>query len=291
MSKELLWSDDRMRQVAFDRQSDFGVSAFWAAMDMAVQMRDDMQARIAELEAQVGVWVPMPDDWSYSSEENLTLRVKHNGATIVASDYAVFGSPLPNINQHHLPDGVRLCQQRTAPVEAQPDAQGDVWTPVPDDSLRYHAGLQSYMLDGEPIDFFSLPDNVAICRRTAPVEAQPVQPTIVCLCGSTRFWRQFQISGLEETLAGKIVLSIGSASGTDDEHFGHLSKEEHDRIVKRLNELHFRKIDMADEVLILNAGGYVGIHTQAELDYARKLGKRIRFLEPEQQRPAAEAAA
>lgn len=115
-----------------------------------------------------------------------------------------------------------------------------------------------------------------------PAAAPVPAPTIVCLCGSTRFWREFQRASLAETLAGKIVLSIGSASGTDEEHFGHLSQEEHDRIIEQLNELHFRKIELADEVLILNLGGYIGMHTTAELAYARKLGKTVRFLEPEQ---------
>ncbi len=54
-------------------------------------------------------------------------------------------------------------------------------------------------------------------------------PTIVCLCGSTRFWRTFQQASLSETMAGKIVLSIGAASGTDDEHFGNLPRDEYDR--------------------------------------------------------------
>jgi len=106
-------------------------------------------------------------------------------------------------------------------------------------------------------------------------------PTIVCLCGSTRFWREFQRASLRETLAGKIVLSIGAASGTDDEHFGNLPREEYDRIKAELDELHLRKIDLADEVLILNVGGYIGESTSRELEYARKLGKRVRFLEPE----------
>lgn len=105
------------------------------------------------------------------------------------------------------------------------------------------------------------------------------QPTIVCLCGSTRFWRAFQQAGLSETMAGRIVLSIGAASGTDDEHFGNLPKAEYDRIKTMLDELHMRKIDLADEVLILNCGGYIGESTARELAYARKLGKIVRFLE------------
>jgi len=107
------------------------------------------------------------------------------------------------------------------------------------------------------------------------------RPTIVCLCGSTLFWREFQKAGLRETLAGRIVLSIGAASGTDDEHFGNLDRKEYDKVKERLDELHLRKIDLADEVLILNVGGYVGESTRREYEYAVAHGKRIRWLEPE----------
>jgi hypothetical protein len=106
------------------------------------------------------------------------------------------------------------------------------------------------------------------------------RPTITCLCGSTRFWRQFQRSGLAETMAGRIVLSIGAASGTDDEHFGNLQEAEYDRLKGRRDTLHLRKIDLADEVLILNCEDYVGQSTQRELGYARAAGNRIRWLLP-----------
>ena len=105
------------------------------------------------------------------------------------------------------------------------------------------------------------------------------KPTIVCLCGSTRFWREFQRASLRETLAGKIVLSIGAATGTDDEHFGNLPQEEYDHIKKQLDELHLRKIDLSDEVLILNVDGYIGESTRNELNYAITNGKKIRYLE------------
>lgn len=106
------------------------------------------------------------------------------------------------------------------------------------------------------------------------------RPTIVCLCGSTRFWRQFQRSSLSETMAGRIVLSIGAATGTDDEHFGNLPRQEYDRIKTMLDTLHLRKIDICDEVLILNVGDYVGESTMRELGYARAAGKGVRWLEP-----------
>lgn len=111
-------------------------------------------------------------------------------------------------------------------------------------------------------------------------EPRKPRPTVVTLCGSVRFFKQFQKSSLEETLAGKMVYSIGSASGTDEDHFGHLPEEERAAIIDRLNELHLRKIDDSDEILVLNCGGYVGIHTQREIDYAKQQGKKIRYLEP-----------
>lgn len=109
----------------------------------------------------------------------------------------------------------------------------------------------------------------------------PRRPVIVCLCGSCRFWMHFQKASLQETLVGRIVLSIGAATGDDDSHFGHLPKADYDRVKDKLDELHLRKIDLADEVLILNVGGYIGESTRRELEYARAHDKHVRFLEPE----------
>lgn len=109
--------------------------------------------------------------------------------------------------------------------------------------------------------------------------ASTQKPTIVCLCGSTRFGEAFRNANLNETLAGKIVLSIGCTMKSDAEIFGYMTDEERQEITKKLEHLHFRKIELADEVLILNVGGYIGESTGRELEYARKLGKVIRFLE------------
>jgi hypothetical protein len=103
------------------------------------------------------------------------------------------------------------------------------------------------------------------------------RPTIVCLCGSTRFWREFQKAGLEETLAGKIVLSIGAATGSDEEHFGHLPVEEFKVIKDRLDALHLEKIKLADELRIINPGGYIGESTFHEVLFALSLNKPIRW--------------
>jgi hypothetical protein len=99
------------------------------------------------------------------------------------------------------------------------------------------------------------------------------RPTIVVLCGSTRFRDAYEAAMRTETLAGKIVLTVGL--------FGHVEGLDMDGPVKAmLDQLHLRKIDRADEALFLNFGGYIGASTQRELDYARLHGKRIRFLEP-----------
>jgi hypothetical protein len=104
-------------------------------------------------------WRPLPNDWSYSSEETLSLRVKADGETIVTADYAVYGSPLPNINHHHLPPDIRLCQAHAvepAPVPvapAIPEIIGALEFFVENfgswngnDSATYHTGFLSKLL-------------------------------------------------------------------------------------------------------------------------------------------------
>jgi len=101
------------------------------------------------------------------------------------------------------------------------------------------------------------------------------KPMIVCICGSTRFKQEFIDANLRETMKGKIVLTVGCFRHTEKEP----PTEEECRM---LDELHLRKIDLADEVLILNVGSYIGKGTFRELQYAYESKKKIRFLEPDQ---------
>lgn len=106
-------------------------------------------------------------------------------------------------------------------------------------------------------------------------------PVIVCLCGSTRFYEAFQDANYTETMAGKIVLSVGFYSHSADKCLIHGEKIGITPAEKEmLDELHKRKIDLADEIFVLNVGGYVGQSTRSEIEYAWKHGKGIRFLEP-----------
>ena len=105
------------------------------------------------------------------------------------------------------------------------------------------------------------------------------KPTVVCLCGSTRFYEMFAKANLEETLAGRIVLTIGCTTKSDNELFANFPPDEKTRVKADLDNLHKRKIDISDEIFVLNVGGYIGESTQSEIDYAKKLGKKIRYLE------------
>lgn len=87
----------------------------------------------------------------------------------------------------------------------------------------------------------------------------------------------FQRANLEETIAGRIVLSIGCNTKSDSDliALGELTEE----AKAALDELHKRKIDLADEILVLNVGGYIGASTRSEIDYAEKLGKPVRYMQ------------
>ena len=97
---------------------------------------------------------------------------------------------------------------------------------------------------------------------------------IVCLCGSTKFKEEFVAANKEESLKGNIVLTVCSFTYADKEK---LSDEDKNF----LDKLHLRKIDVSDEVIILNVGGYIGHSTGIELAYARYHSKPVRFLEEE----------
>ena len=96
---------------------------------------------------------------------------------------------------------------------------------------------------------------------------------VITLCGSTRFKEQFLEVQKRLTLAGNIVISVGlfGHSG-DDEVWTEGTKE-------MLDDMHKRKIDMADAIYVINVGGYIGSSTRSEIEYAQKNGKQVYYLE------------
>lgn len=103
---------------------------------------------------------------------------------------------------------------------------------------------------------------------------------VITLCGSTRFKEEFMMAQKRLTLEGNIVISVGLFGHSGDEEVwdgmdeGTLSKTK-----EMLDDMHKRKIDMADEIFVINVGGYIGDSTRSEIDYAIKHGKKVRYLE------------
>ena len=109
--------------------------------------------------------------------------------------------------------------------------------------------------------------------RYAEIHNPMIKPNVVCLCGSTKFKGAFVRANKAETLKGSIVLSVGL--------FGHHEDLDMDGEVKAmLDQLHLRKIDIADEILVLNVNGYIGSSIRKEIDYAKLSNKSVRYLEP-----------
>lgn len=104
------------------------------------------------------------------------------------------------------------------------------------------------------------------------------RPTVVALCGSTTYWDEIADANLYETAAGRIVLAPGC--NLKQPHPLWADPVQADRLKLMLDALHRQKIDLADEVLIVNPGGYIGDSTRREIDYARSLGKPIRYTHP-----------
>jgi len=101
-------------------------------------------------------------------------------------------------------------------------------------------------------------------------------PPVVCVCGSTRFTGEFNRQRKELTERGEIVLSIEVVATQAREH----DPQHCDPALKaRLDELHKRKIDLADYVLVLNVGRYIDESTRSEIAYATAHGKPVRYLE------------
>jgi len=135
------------------------------------------------------------------------------------------------------------------------------------------SGLLGWRSSGETLDACAKIIRVLVYllkRDSIMVGKYPV----ITLCGSTRFKEQFLEAQKRLTLEGRIVISVGlfGHSG-DDEVWTEGTKE-------MLDDMHKRKIDMADGIYVINVGGYIGSSTRSEIEYARATGKTVEYLEP-----------
>lgn len=110
-------------------------------------------------------------------------------------------------------------------------------------------------------------------------QPQDAKPRVVCLCGSSRFRAEHDAANRDLTMAGHIVLGLGTFSHSDGTVLSDAEKA-------ALDKLHLAKIDLADEVVVVSPGGYIGASTAGEIAYAEKIGKAVRYLNDSVTAPA-----
>ena len=103
---------------------------------------------------------------------------------------------------------------------------------------------------------------------------------VITLCGSTRFKDEFIEVQKQLTLKSNNVISVGlfGHSG-DNEVWENMDEGTLTKTKEMLDDMHKRKIDMADEIYVINVGGYIGSSTRSEIEYAKVTGKPVRYLE------------
>ena len=110
-------------------------------------------------------------------------------------------------------------------------------------------------------------------ESTAPMTGIGKRMKVITLCGSTRFKEQFLEQQKRLTLEGNIVISVGLFGHSGDEEVWKPGTKE------MLDKMHLQKIDMADEIFVINVGGYIGESTKREIAHAEQTGKPVRYLE------------
>ena len=103
---------------------------------------------------------------------------------------------------------------------------------------------------------------------------------VITLCGSTKFKDEFLKAQKDLSLKGNIVISVGlfEHSG-DSEVWENMDEGTLTKTKEMLDDIHKRKIDMADEIFVINVNGYIGDSTKSEIEYAIKTGKKVNYLE------------
>lgn len=101
---------------------------------------------------------------------------------------------------------------------------------------------------------------------------------VITLCGSTKFEEEFKKVQRDLTIKGYIVLSCGLfGHGSDKEFFESLSPDQQSTLKKNLATLHKRRIDLSDEIFVINPGGYIGQSTMEEIAYAKLCDKDVTY--------------
>lgn len=97
---------------------------------------------------------------------------------------------------------------------------------------------------------------------------------VVTLCGSTKFKDDFIKAQEFLTLNGRIVVSVGLFGHADNKYQTEITSD----VKTMLDDMHKRKIDMADSILVINRDDYIGKSTRSEIEYAASIGKEIKYM-------------
>ncbi len=182
-----------------------------------------------------------------------------------------------------------LLDKCAAAIRKDPSRPPDPWNHLEVDYIRrrlaeeiaeWDAAVEGQKSGASDIydERLELVDITAFCwflflrlGRLSPPATWQNRPTVVTLCGSVRFPEDWARATEEETLAGRIVLAVGC--------FDHarFHRPEGKELKRQMDELHKRKIDLSDEILVVTE--HIGESTRSEIDYAVAHGKRVRYLE------------
>src|SRR6476646_2598272 len=114
--------------------------------------------------------------------------------------------------------------------------------------------------------------------RQAPQSVEG-EAKVITLCGSTKFQVEFAEVNQRLTMEGCVVISLGMFSLPDLPGYDWIADSS--ELKRRLGRVHFQQIRLADEVYIVDPGGYVGESTRREIAYAESLDKPVRYLSRE----------
>lgn len=94
---------------------------------------------------------------------------------------------------------------------------------------------------------------------------------VITICGSLKFQKEMMIVAEKLVLEGNCVLTPVYPISENLEK----TEEQHEK----LKEAHFKRIELSDSVYVINKDNYIGKSTKLEIEYAKKLGKEIIYLE------------
>lgn len=100
---------------------------------------------------------------------------------------------------------------------------------------------------------------------------------IITICGSSKFKEEILRIDAKLSLEGNIVISLGC--------FGHADELNLTRKQEAILErVHQEKMNMSDEIFVVNKDGYIGEHTERDIEYAKSRGLKIRYLNEVEER-------